>query len=80
MSIDLVDREGDLGRVRLDPRLADVDGERVDEAVLLLDQHAAQLFELGTAAGDGAQHAGVEPAAHVLDNFGNGSTDVMSTS
>jgi hypothetical protein len=47
--VDLVDRERDLGRVRLDAGLADVGDQRVDQPVLLLDEHRR-----GAAAAGGA--------------------------
>ena len=69
--IDLVDREGDLGRVRLDARLADVGDQRVDEPVLFLDEQLAEPLQLDAARLDIAQYAGSKPGLEFLDDVGD---------
>ncbi len=69
--VDLVDRERDLGGVGLDAGLADVDDQRIDQAVFLLDEERSQCSKVGPPGLDVTKHSAVEPFAELLDDLGN---------
>ena len=55
--VDLVDRERDLGGVGLDTWFTDVSDERIDQAVLVLDEQRTQLLELAPSRLDVADRS-----------------------
>ena len=55
--LDLAEYQADLGRVRLHRWLAEVDGHRAQDRLLLLGQHPLQLAQLRAPGFDRAQHA-----------------------
>jgi hypothetical protein len=73
--VDLVDAEGDLGRVRLDPRLAEIGDEGVDQPILLLDEQGPELAQLLAALVEVTDDAGAEAVTEPLDDVGD-SVDV----
>ena len=69
--VDLVDRECDLRRVRLDAGLADIGDQCVDQTALLLDEHRTEPFQLRCALLVVPEHPGVKALVEDTDDVGN---------